>query len=578
MSRSCGFRAACGGLIAPSRRKGATLLSREPARAPRNDSPSTAYARIAVRFRGLGHGRGDSYALPGAGKSYVLGRRQLRSGAFRGDRPQGTPGAQSARTGRHPARGRHAREDGPLRAQRRRPRLVHDSPRRVGVDGPGRKTRGRSRRRERSRGAEDSRRRLCALRLRRGRGARGRLVHRGHGARRHGRARREAVRQDRVLRRAREDARQIPSRKKRLARHHPSHRRDRQLVRALPRRPRGPPRRRRRARLPHRTTLARPPRLPRAGSVRRSTPQPGNPRARGAPHGRPPLDRGRGLPSAGFHPAHREGPSRPVSSWLHGRGHGARAFSPHRSPALRSAPGDPRPGWLQGSGSAHKGLTNNRRTLDMQRNSIYLLAAAVAVTSLSLAGCATTTDVDKKIADAQSKTDKKIESVETQFEDMQEKQKVTEGKVGEQGKQIEQISQSAKEALQRAQEAGVLAKGKILFQQSFAEDRVRFKVNSFELTKDAKSALDEFAAKIKGLDKGVYLEIQGHTDDTGGADYNDQLGQQRAEAVRRYLAREHKLPLGRISTISYGDTQPVQANKTAKGRTQNRRVVIVVLE
>jgi len=211
----------------------------------------------------------------------------------------------------------------------------------------------------------------------------------------------------------------------------------------------------------------------------------------------------------------------------------------------------------------------------MKRIPIPLLIAAMG---LSLAGCATTTDVDKKIAEAQAKTDKKIESVETQFEDIQEKQKTTEGKVGEQGKQIEQISQSAKEALQRAQEAGVLAKGKILFQQSFSEDRVRFKLNSFELTKDAKAALDEFAAKIKGLDKGVYLEIQGHTDDSGGADYNDQLGQQRAEAVRRYLAREHKLPLGRISTISYGDTQPVETNKSAKGRAQNRRVVIVVLE
>jgi peptidoglycan-associated lipoprotein len=202
----------------------------------------------------------------------------------------------------------------------------------------------------------------------------------------------------------------------------------------------------------------------------------------------------------------------------------------------------------------------------------------VAVLGLSLAGCATTTDVDKKIADAQSKTDKKIESVESQVEGLQEKQKATEGRVDDQGRQIEQISQSAKEALQRAQEAGVLAKGKILFQQSFSEDRVRFKVNSFELTKDAKTALDEFSLKIKGLDKGVYLEIQGHTDDTGGSDYNDQLGQQRAEAVRRYLAREHKLPLGRISTISYGDTQPVETNKTAKGRAQNRRVVIVVLE
>jgi peptidoglycan-associated lipoprotein len=214
----------------------------------------------------------------------------------------------------------------------------------------------------------------------------------------------------------------------------------------------------------------------------------------------------------------------------------------------------------------------------MKRTFLPLIAASVAVMGLSLAGCATTTDVDKKIAEAQAKTDKKIDSVETQVEDLQVTQKTTAGKVDDQGKQIEQISQSAKEALQRAQEAGVLAKGKILFQQSFAEDRVRFKVNSFELTKDAKAALDEFAAKIKALDKVVYLEIQGHTDDTGGSDVNDQLGQQRAEAVRRYLAREHKMPLGRISTISYGDTQPVETNKTAKGRSQNRRVVIVVLE
>lgn len=209
------------------------------------------------------------------------------------------------------------------------------------------------------------------------------------------------------------------------------------------------------------------------------------------------------------------------------------------------------------------------------KSPVILLAAAVG---LSLVGCATTTDIDKKIAESQSKTDKKIESVETQVEQLQEGQKATSGKLEEHGKQIEQLGQSAKDALARAQEAGVLAKGKIVFQQSFAEDRVRFKINSFELTKEAKAALDEFAAKVLALDKGVYLEIQGHTDDTGGTDYNDQLGQQRAEAVRRYLARQHKLPLGRMSTISYGDTLPVETNKTAKGRSQNRRVVIVVLE
>jgi len=206
---------------------------------------------------------------------------------------------------------------------------------------------------------------------------------------------------------------------------------------------------------------------------------------------------------------------------------------------------------------------------------VTLFAAAVG---LSLVGCATTSDVDKKIAESQAKTDKKIDSVETQVEQLQEGEKATTSRLDEQGRKIEELGQSAKDALARAQEAGVLAKGKIVFQQSFSEDRVRFKTNSYELTKDAKGALDEFAQKVKALDKGVYLEIQGHTDDTGGNDYNDQLGQQRAEAVRRYLSREHKLPLGRISTISYGDTLPVESNKTAKGRSMNRRVVIVVLE
>jgi outer membrane protein OmpA-like peptidoglycan-associated protein len=210
----------------------------------------------------------------------------------------------------------------------------------------------------------------------------------------------------------------------------------------------------------------------------------------------------------------------------------------------------------------------------MTRRTLFL----PGLLALGVAACATTSDVDKKIADAQAKTDKKIESVETQVEDLQEKQKTTDTKLEDQQKAIEQLGQSAKDALQRATEAGVLAKGKVVLQESFTEDRVRFKTASYELTKDAKAALDEFAGRVKKLDKGIWLEIQGHTDDTGGADFNDALGQQRAEAVRRYLARAHKVPLSRMSTISYGDTLPIAPNKTAKGRMQNRRVVIIVLE
>lgn len=207
----------------------------------------------------------------------------------------------------------------------------------------------------------------------------------------------------------------------------------------------------------------------------------------------------------------------------------------------------------------------------MKYRSIVSGGLTFGIVSVLSIGCATTKTVDQKIAESQARTDQKIESMAGQVEDLQEQQKETAARV-------EIIGKGAEEALARAKEAGVLAKGTILFQQSFAEDRVRFKINSYELTADAKTALDEFGARVKALDKGVYMEIQGHTDDTGGTEYNDQLGQQRAEGVRRYLSRQHKLPLGRMSTISYGDSLPVETNRTAKGRAKNRRVVVVVLE
>jgi outer membrane protein OmpA-like peptidoglycan-associated protein len=185
--------------------------------------------------------------------------------------------------------------------------------------------------------------------------------------------------------------------------------------------------------------------------------------------------------------------------------------------------------------------------------------------------CATNRSVDERIAASQATTNQRIESVSSQVEDLQQKQQQTDVR-------LEELSQSAQEALKRAQEAGVLAKGKVVFEQSFSEDRIKFKLDSYELDANAKSALDEFATRTKGLESQYFIEIQGHTDDSGGERYNEELGQRRAEAVRRYLSRQHQLPLARMSTISYGDTLPLESNKTRAGRSANRRVVIVVLE
>jgi len=195
-----------------------------------------------------------------------------------------------------------------------------------------------------------------------------------------------------------------------------------------------------------------------------------------------------------------------------------------------------------------------------------------------LGACATSKSVDQKIAEAQAQSSKKIESVEGQVEDLQTKQKATDAHLSQNDAAIAQLSQESKDALKRAQEAGVLAKGKVVFEQTFKEDRIKFKSGSYELNKDAQAALDDFAGKVKALGEQYYIEIQGHTDDTGGRKLNDELGERRADEVRRYLSRSQQLPLNRMSTISYGDTLPVGSNKTKKGRAENRRVVIVVLE
>jgi peptidoglycan-associated lipoprotein len=200
-----------------------------------------------------------------------------------------------------------------------------------------------------------------------------------------------------------------------------------------------------------------------------------------------------------------------------------------------------------------------------------VLGVSAVAGALLLGGCATNRTVDERISALEGRTNTKIESVETQIEDIQEKQRTTDTR-------LDQISAEAQQALRRAEEAGVLAKGRVVFEQAFTDDTIRFRIGSSELTGEATAALDTLAGRIKGLDRPVWVEIQGHTDSTGSAKYNEDLGLDRAEAVRRYLNRQHNLPLVRMSTISYGETMPAVPNNTRANRMQNRRVVVVVLE
>ena len=141
----------------------------------------------------------------------------------------------------------------------------------------------------------------------------------------------------------------------------------------------------------------------------------------------------------------------------------------------------------------------------------------------------------------------------------------------------------ATEAATRATAVGgrldevVASSRRLIFEVTLSEDQGNFKFGRKDLPEEAKARLDELIGQLKADPKGIYIEIEGHTDNVGDKAYNEQLGLERAEAVKRYLYEQHQVPLHKINVISYGEDKPVAPNRTRQGRAQNRRVVVKVL-
>ena len=68
-------------------------------------------------------------------------------------------------------------------------------------------------------------------------------------------------------------------------------------------------------------------------------------------------------------------------------------------------------------------------------------------------------------------------------------------------------------------------------------------------------------------------ELEGHTDSIGAEEYNMRLSKRRAESVKKYLVENFNIKAARLSTIGYGESNPVASNETDAGRQKNRRVV-----
>jgi outer membrane protein OmpA-like peptidoglycan-associated protein len=193
--------------------------------------------------------------------------------------------------------------------------------------------------------------------------------------------------------------------------------------------------------------------------------------------------------------------------------------------------------------------------------------------------CATKKFVNTRVGEVNTKVDSLGRSVE----ETQERTRANEGRITEVDQKASAAGMTAEEARNAANTANTrvetldAASKRLVYEVTLSEDKGNFRLNRVEIPDEAKAEIDNLVNQLKANPNGAWIEIEGHTDATGSKTYNMQLGEKRAEQVKRYLYEEHQVPLHKMNVISFGEEKPVSPNNTRDGRAQNRRVVIKVL-
>lgn len=211
----------------------------------------------------------------------------------------------------------------------------------------------------------------------------------------------------------------------------------------------------------------------------------------------------------------------------------------------------------------------------MGNRKLALVSGTLALTLMAGTGCVTKKTFRRNV----EATDTRVGTVEGAVEANERRigdlKRDTDNRITAVQGQASQAMSKADSAEQTAQKA---LKGRLLWTVTLSDEKVKFDFGRAALSQGAEMTLNDLADQVKSYGKAVYVEIEGHTDNVGPDTYNVTLGEKRAAAVRDYLAQKAGLPLHAMNTISYGETQPVANNSTRDGRSQNRRVVIKVLE
>lgn len=116
----------------------------------------------------------------------------------------------------------------------------------------------------------------------------------------------------------------------------------------------------------------------------------------------------------------------------------------------------------------------------------------------------------------------------------------------------------------------------LLSQRSYSFNNIQFAYDSAELDPSSLVTLGAIADMLLKA-PGLQVEIRGHTDSTGGKEYNMRLSQRRAEKVREFLVKKGVLD-ERLKAKGYGLENPVSPNDTEEGRARNRRTEFYILK
>ncbi|MBW8887584.1 MAG: OmpA family protein [Fibrobacteres bacterium] len=106
---------------------------------------------------------------------------------------------------------------------------------------------------------------------------------------------------------------------------------------------------------------------------------------------------------------------------------------------------------------------------------------------------------------------------------------------------------------------------------------ILFDVGKATLTQDLKTNLAKIAG-ILTIYKDANVQVEGHTDNVGGEEYNQKLSEKRAENVMQFLVTPGGIAQTRLTSMGYGFSKPIADNATKEGRQKNRRVDLVIMD